>query len=140
MEMPVAHWSAAFIGLPFHGQGRDRSGLDCWGLVRLVFEEVHGVALPSYTERYASVAERREIAAIMHEASGGADWRAVTDEQEFDVAMFRAMGEPLHVGLVVRKGLMLHVSSGIESRIESYRDGRWRPRLLGFYRHTSQCR
>ncbi len=46
--MPVPLWAGRYIGLPFMTHGRDRSGLDCWGLARLVMAEQLGRALPSY--------------------------------------------------------------------------------------------
>lgn len=40
------HWSTQYIGLPYLAGGRDRVGLDCWGLIRLIYHEHLGVLLP----------------------------------------------------------------------------------------------
>lgn len=131
------HWSADYVGLPFLDQGRDRMGVDCWGLVRLVFSGVLNIDLPSYTERYVSTDEVREVAALVGDVSAHEPFRRVQVGREFDVPVFAAMGHPIHVGVVVKPGLMLHVSAGFESRVESYRDTRWASRLVGFYRHSA---
>lgn len=132
------HWSADYIGLPFADRGRSRDGVDCWGLLRLVYAEVLGLDLPSYTEGYASVAERAEIAALLTGERRTALWTEVpaAAADPFDVLLFTHMGKPLHVGLVVRRGLMLHVTEGQDSRLEPYGDGWWRPRLLAAHRHA----
>lgn len=134
------HWSSDYVGLPFAARGRDRAGLDCYGLVRLALAERFGVVLPSYAEAYACTAERREIASALAQATVvGGPWRPIAAgrEREGDVLTFSVMGAPLHVALVVRPGLMLHVSAGIESRVEGYRGGAWAPRLLSIHRHRS---
>lgn len=133
----MAHWSAGFVGLPFADRGRVRAGLDCWGLVRLVYSECRGIDLPSYTERYASTEERRQIGDLLTSERAGPAWREVSlaDPHELDVLLFSAAGRPMHVGLVARPGLMLHVSAGHDSRIEPYSSGRWRPRLLSLNRY-----
>lgn len=135
------HWSAGYLGLPFASLGRDRGGLDCYGLVRHVLAEERGIALPSYTEAYASVGERAEIAAALSGAAAQGPWRPVApgQEQPFDVALFSVFGQPLHVGIVVQPGLMLHVSDGHDSRIEDYRGQTWASRLIAIYRHEALC-
>lgn len=135
------HWSYRFVGLPFASLGRGRDGLDCYGLLRLVLAEEHGIRLPTYTERYVSVEERAEVAAVLAGESGRGPWCSVAPGQEapFDALVFAVLGAPMHVGIVVRPGLMLHVSRGHESRIEAYRGGAWAPRLLSIHRHEGLC-
>lgn len=132
------HWSADYIGLPFADRGRDRSGVDCWGLVRLVYGEMLGLHLPSYEEAYASVSERAEIAALLTGACRGPRWTLVAsgEARAFDVVLFAARGRPLHVGVTVAHGEMLHVSAGHDSRIERYLGGAWLPRFLGHHRYV----
>lgn len=40
------HWATHYVGLPYLAGGRDRAGLDCWGLLRLVYLEQRGIELP----------------------------------------------------------------------------------------------
>lgn len=125
----------SFIGLPFRDHGRDRAGVDCWGLVRLAYAEGLGIALPSYTEAYATVGEHLEIAAALATHSARRPWRRVGIARPWDVVMFRRGTAALHVGLVTAPGDMLHVARGLASRLERYDCGAWAPRLIGIHRH-----
>ena len=61
----IPAWAGRYVGLAFRDHGRDREGVDCWGLLSLVMREQYGVELPSYADRYASAKEREEIAALL---------------------------------------------------------------------------
>ncbi|ADZ70129.1 C40 family peptidase [Polymorphum gilvum] len=133
MTAPHSHWSTDFVGLDYLDLGRTAKGVDCWGLVRLALA-AHGIEVPSYAGAYGSTAERAEIAALIDGAKP--DWHRVASARELDVVTFRRGRLESHCGLVVRPGLMLHVSEGKASCIESYLDDHWTRRLTGFWRHA----
>lgn len=124
------------MGLPWREHGRARDGVDCWGLVRLVYLS-RGIELPSCTEGYASVAELSDIAAALsdHFDNDAGPWRKVSDQRAYDVAIFRRGRYGSHVGVITSPWRMLHINVGDESHITSIRDGAWAPRLVGIYRH-----
>lgn len=127
-------WSNAFVGLPYADRGRDRAGVDCWGLVRLAYAEVLAVALPDYSEAYVSAVERIEVAAVIEGEEQAGHWLRVERYKPLDLMVFRQGRARCHVGLFVSSGLMLHIAEGHSSRLEAYSAGHWRPRLTGIYR------
>jgi len=133
------HWSADFIGLPWQDRGLTRSGIACWGLARLVYAEVLGLDVPDYAAEVASLEDRTEVATVYAGGTAFGPWHAVSESEarEFDIVVFRRAGLDAHVGIVVTPGRMLHITSGQDSAIVSYADGRWAPRLSGIYRHTA---
>ena len=133
--MPIPLWAGRYIGLPFRDHGRDRAGLDCWGLVRLGLSEQFGHMLPSLAADYphSRAVEtidkviRREIP-LWNDIAAGA-------EKAGDVIVLRLGGKPLHVGTVLGDRHMLHIETGINSAIERYDGTRWKDRVFGFYRY-----
>ena len=134
-------WSNAYIGLPFREKGRDRSGLDCYGLVYLAFATEQRIAIPRLDKDYACLAEREEIAALF-DAGNSDPWRPIAegDERPFDVVLFRRGRITSHIGIVVEPGRMLHIQNGIDCGIERYDVGAWRTRLVGIRRHRELIR
>jgi cell wall-associated NlpC family hydrolase len=136
----MTHWSARYLGLPHRDLGRDLSGADCWGLLRLVYAAELGIDLPSHDGAYHSAAEAAEIAALIEGAADWSDWVPVAaNPAPFDAALFRRGPHRAHVGVIAVPGLMLHMAE-TGARIEDYRLPRWSGRLVGIYRHVSQNR
>lgn len=135
MTQPLA-WAAAYVGIPFLERGRDRAGCDCWGLARLVLGERFGVDVPSYTSDYESVADTRKLAALA-ERSRADGWVevALPEARPGDVLLLRLSGLPIHVGLVVAPGWMLHTKKATDSVLDRFGGLAWRNRVLGAYRH-----
>lgn len=133
--MPVPIWAGRYIGLPFRCHGRDRTGLDCWGLVRLVMAEQFGVALPSLATEYHRATDGVEVGRLVLREIPRWDAVEEGEEEAGDVIVLRLRGRPMHVGLVLGDGHMLHIESGIDSAIERYTGARWAERIFGFYRY-----
>ena len=123
------NFAAAVIGIPFVDRGRDRRGLDCWGLVKLLYWECFGLALPDGP--YSCQEPEAAAGALRLGAQG---WREVPlgRERPGDVLLTR----PCHTGVVLMPGKMLHCCEGQHTVLERYLTPLWRQRILGIYRHA----
>lgn len=124
-----------FVGIPHADLGRDRTGADCWGLVRIVYREALGIELPTLDGRYAGYSDLRGIAALMVEQERA--WIKVSCPQPYDVLRFRTGSHDTHVGLAVDHKTMLHTHARSHSVIVSRHDPEWRDRLTGIFRHEA---
>ena len=139
-------WVAGYVGIPFVDLGRNRAGCDCWGLVRLVLAEQGGIDLPSLATCYGSEANPAGVGdAIEAERRSGA-WDRIDagGEVPFDVVEMSGAARtpagwvfgPLHVGVVVTPGWLLHVERGTAAVLARYReDQAIRRRVLEFWRY-----
>lgn len=128
-------WSP-LVGIPFVDRGRDATGCDCWGLVRLALRAGAGLDLPSLADGYAGRADWEHIRSLVEESRP--DWIEVLPgaERPLDLILMAIAGHQ-HVGVVVRKGSMLHMPRDSFSAIEPYTTSRYRAAVArgGFYRH-----
>ena len=128
-------WCNDFISVPFKEKGRARAGCDCWGLARLIYEEKLNIELPLLLD-YDTTKDSKSISKlyeIEHQ-----DWEEIPvgEEKEFDILVFKILGLPTHIGVVVKKGVMIHCEYGRGTHItEYYKDVQWNKRLAGVYRH-----
>lgn len=129
-----------YVGIPYVNAGRDRNGIDCWGLVRLFYFEQYKIELVSGGADYAAEDGSNVFAKLTSEAMAEAtqEWERTDNPNAGDIVLLRILGYPSHIGIVVSPGKMLHARSGIDSAIESIESGAWRHRIDGYYRHKSR--
>lgn len=135
MALNLPAWCESWIGLPYLKDGRQRSGLDCWGYFALLQRERHGFDIAEYDG--PSWSKDADVNAIAEAARAFAQRFAEVEpgeESEGDGVLFNMMGAPMHIGYVVRKGLMLHIEEACDSCAERYTDRAWAKRIAGFYR------
>jgi len=133
--MALPNWSSEYIGLEFKSNGRDRYGLDCWGLVRLVLMEQFRIKCPSLNQSYQDTKDMESIPLVVDDTKEMFIPIKLGDEMAGDVIILRVRGIPMHVGIVLGGNKMLHIEENINSSIEDYSGKRWRDRVIGFYRH-----
>ena len=132
-------WASRYVGIPFVPHGETHDGVDCWGLLSLVYWEVFKRPLPPYPGiRWNVGQDEGPIADGARQYMTQFEPVELGREQVGDGVMLRMAGLPVHVGLVVAPGWMLHASIGAASVIESFQRSTWKKRVLGIYRYRAQ--
>jgi len=129
-------WVNDYIGLPYRLNGRERDGLDCWGLISLVWREKRGIQIPDFQAPHDAdlLAVMQAVADNMPEAVRQAPAVAVEAPVSWDFVVCYRHRLACHVGLFIGGGI-LHThptTSGAvwepESRFNSHHKTRsyWR--------------
>lgn len=130
-------WQNHYIGMPFAEKGRDVKGVDCWGLVRLIYQRERNIILPSYLECYADTTDSdhigREISEQRH-----VNWQPVEKPEPFDLVILRLQGVPMHVGVVTKAPFMIHSAQGVNVALERVDGMRWKNRVNGYVRYSGE--
>lgn len=135
-----ASWAKQYIGIPFTMNGRERrDGLDCWGLVRLVYAERMGIILPSHADGYQGVDDVQGTRRVLvHEMTERRAWgRVQVDDIQIGDVVQLDIGKRPHVGLVVARRQMLHAMRGSNSCLETFDCGVWSSRVRGYWRYAA---
>lgn len=126
-----------YIRIPFKEHGRDRKGADCWGLAFILFKEELNIDLPIMDTGYENTKDKMRISELIQSHRVAWDAINIGEEKAFDIAVFRMRGQPMHIGIVVKPGLMIHCERGSGVYLTYYnREGQWDKRLEGFYRYA----
>ena len=131
-------WASRYVGLRFVSGGRDRRGLDCWGLVRLAYRDLAGIELPSHDTVAADDLHR--VLRHIGDALLIPPWTTLVplgDERPLDVVVTTDRRLPAHVGLVVAPGMVLHAQEATLSTIMRLDSPALCRRVLGIYRHDA---
>lgn len=117
------------IGLRFRPHGRTADGCDCFGLVLMAYRQVLGRELPDYGGDYPRFRDHARLNEVVDNACMH-DWRKVDTPQPMDAAVIYRQGRPIHIGLYIGNGQILHVEHGIEAAVQPATDFR----IEGYYR------
>lgn len=130
-------WSNDYISIPFADHGRDRQGCDCWGLARLIYKEQLGIDLPTLID-YENIKDSHKISELYYKQYDSNNWVEVPQgqEKEFDIVVFKILGLPTHIGVVINKNIAIHCEKGIGTHITDFKhEFQWNKRLVGIYRY-----
>ncbi len=123
-----------YIGIPFKPKGRTKKGVDCYGLVHMIYREKRGIVLPD-VENYKYNAQvgcgyfeawsGKPIEGIISSAHRA--WKKVEPPYEmFDILLFRLYPEiqaPTHIGVYYEDDKFIHCTEIIPvslSRLKNY--------------------
>jgi cell wall-associated NlpC family hydrolase len=130
----VAPWAGEYVGIPFASGGRDRTGADCYGLVRLVRTEQFGGTLPLLSGDYTDADNFAETEALIRAKRPLLTGRRTETPEAGDVCVLRFHGLPVHLGIYAGGGRMLHTLKGTGSVLQRISDPRLAGRIEGWYR------
>ena len=139
----IASWAQRYVGIPWQVHGRDRSGIDCWGLLCLAYREVYAIDLPTFDAEYTGTtlpvdaAHLADLFAQRWPLEGFRELRPDEAAIAGDVMLFRLFGRACHVGIYAGDHMVLHVRAGVDSCLERVDGPSWKPRLAGVYRHQA---
>lgn len=133
-------WVRKYVGIPFVDRGRDhKDGLDCWGLVRHVYQDRFHVPLPHLNYPTALDAKAASLCALQQQTDS--DWVVTKHPHVGDVVLFRVGEHDAHVGVLVAQAQFLHSNQSCGmSTVERLDTGLWQTRLSGIFRWAAQPR
>ena len=130
-----------YIGIPYRKNGRDRSGLDCYGLGILLYKDAFGIELEE-----VSFLEKENISpGMIHKEFSKKSllWNRVSDLKKFDLLAYDTVHITdkkivSHVAFYVGNERIMHVNESIGSvviqKMHSYGH-----ELIGIYRHAQNA-
>jgi cell wall-associated NlpC family hydrolase len=125
-----------YLGIPFKDKGRDFSGCDCWGLVRLFLLGEFGIEIDSLWESYAHCRDIESIKKLVEEEK--TRWMPVEGpENKGDVLDLSLSKRDFHVGVLAAPGRILHVERGGFSRLDPETSQMICRRVRGRWRHAA---
>lgn len=129
-------WSNKYINIPFKDSGRDLNGCDCWGLVRLVYQQEFDIELPSFSGEY-DVNDPKLLHDLIAQHKEG--WEVITEPEPGCVVLFRMFGSESHVGVAVSSTQFLHAREKYASAIENFASTEWKNRIVGYYKYHEKA-
>lgn len=121
------------IGVPFVDGGRDENtGLDCYGLVKVVFRRLQGIELPEYHICCEDAVNINEAITTQRPLWVRCDTRTLPVPClvviRFNQAVFCN-----HTGVYIGNGMFIHTRQKIGVNIEPIDSIIWKRRIEGFY-------
>ena len=102
-------WLNTYIGIPYEFGGRDHKGVDCYGLIKLLFTEQYDEALPDWA---GDKIDLRGIGRSIESAVTSGDFEELEEPHEGCFVICYRTRSAHHIGLYYG-GCVLHATDGI---------------------------
>ena len=127
-------WSNKYIGIPYKANGRDTTGLDCWGLARLVYSEEYNINLPSFSSDY-DISDDARITELIAQYREG--WKELGAPEEGSLVLFKVLGAETHIGIAISESQFVHVREGSDVALERFDSVKWAKRISGHFKYSA---
>ena len=125
-----------YINLPYKNVGRDFNGVDCFGLVYLIYKNELNIELPDFTNLMYSKNWFKEGKNIIVENVWD-KWYEVDKTEQTDLLLFYTNYKKRvvnHIGLYIGNNKFIHILETYSSKIDRL-DGRWNKLLYKILRY-----
>lgn len=126
-------WVQEYIGIPFVSGGRDRRGLDCYGLIRLVLMEQYGCKLPLLDGKYDNALNFYDTSPLFFQQLPILTEK-IAGPQERALALLEMHQLPCHLGLFCGGESIIHSRAGVGVVVERLDSRRLPGKIVGWYR------
>jgi len=123
-----------YMLVPYLNRGRTKTGLDCWGLVRMIYRDELGIYLGNL-DGYSDSENEEEVGNVIVSESSD-NWIETTSPKPLDVVVLRLASKPCHVGVVIGGGDFIHALRGRGVTVGRLSGVLWRNRIHAFYRYA----
>jgi hypothetical protein len=123
-----------YVGIPFVSGGREYSGCDCWGLVRLYYKNELNIDLPSLNSEYTEHDTERMEELVAQYKEG---WTKLEEPELGSLILFKVLGRETHVGIYIGSGKFLHSLEGNASAVQSVNSKEWQKRIVGYFKYST---
>ncbi len=130
-------WYNKYVGIPYVEKGRDVNGVDCWGLVRLIYKDQYNIELPSFADEYIPKDTSR-ISELVHQYNEG--WDRATAPVEGAGVLFNIYGHASHMGVMLDKVNFIHSIRGADTSISRIDSPKWAKRIEGYYTYVDRSK
>lgn len=124
-------WYNDYVGIPFLDKGRTKAGSDCWGIVRLIYDEQFNIKLPSFADADYDYTDDSRVEELF--ASNREGWEVTDNPKPGSIVLFRILGREAHVGVYIGDDKFIHSRDKFSSAIENLSSTKWRLRIAGFF-------
>lgn len=101
-------WVNNYIGIPFVSGGRDKTGCDCYGLVRLILQNEYNIELPLLSSDYINALNIAETKKLFSDYIPIFCGNKISTPTESSVALMRFRGTLCHVGVWAGDNYIIH--------------------------------
>jgi len=128
----IAPWVKSYVGIPFKSGGRTIHGLDCYGLIRLIYLEQFNKILP-LLDLYSDADNFIETENVMKSYQPILAGQEVGTPEIGNVCVIKFHGLPVHLGIFVGDSFILHTLKGVGTVLQRCDDPNLRGRIEGWY-------
>lgn len=127
-------WTKKYVGIPFESGGRDLSGCDCYGLIRLILNNEYDIHLPVLNTDYTNALNCEETKLLFSEYVPVLCGQRLAEPEEKAICLIRTHGGLCtHVGIYAGDGFIIHTRNKTGTVCERIISPHLTGRIEGWY-------